>query len=268
MGDQRSRQRGSTGVVARDEQQARGMPHRVDVPRLGERGSSPESRDPEALTSVLWRSSSDIFDAIVDSPFLVELQNGTLSEDSFAYYLIQDGRYIKSYLRNLAGLASKAPEDWVFDMLVGHMHGSISAELALFTELSSMLDSTWLRSEHVETSPTGSAYMSWITSWCQQGSFLEGLVSVLPCYWIYARVGASLSASGSPHPAFARWIASYGEVDFDRVAAEALDCVDRLAPRHTESELQRCVDIYRQGSRYEWMFWDSAYSQETWPFRG
>lgn len=240
----------------------------VGAQRLGERGSSPESRDPEAFTSVLWRSGSDIFDAIVGSPFLVELQDGTLSDDSFAYYLIQDGRYIKSYLRNLAGLASKAPEDWVFEMLIGHMHGSIGAELTLFQELSSMLDSTWLGSEQVETSPTGAAYMSWITSWCQRGSFLEGLVSVLPCYWIYARIGALLTESGSPHPAFARWIASYGEVDFDRVTAEALDCVDRLALGCTESELRRCVDIYRQGSRYEWMFWDSAYAQEGWPFRG
>ncbi len=233
---------------------------------LGDRGSDPLARGTEDFTSVLWRSSTDVFDAIVHSPFITGLTEGTLSDDAFAYYLIQDGRYIRSYLRNLATLASRAPEDWIFEMLIGHMNGSIGAEMSLFKELESMLDSHWLPPDDVETSPTAAAYISWITAHCEKRPFLEGLISVLPCYWIYARIGALLEKEGSPHPAFARWIASYGEVDFDRVTAEVLDCVDLLAQSCSASELQRCEEIYRQGCQYEWMFWASAHAQEQWPF--
>ena len=46
---------------------------------------------------------------------------------------------------------------------------------------------------------------------------------MLPCYWIYARVGEELLGRGSPDPLYARWIAMYGGEEFQAVVDAVLD---------------------------------------------
>ena len=55
------------------------------------------------------------------------------------------------------------------------------------------------------------------------GSFAEAVAAVLPCYWIYARVGEELLARSSPDPLYARWIAMYGGEEFQAVVDAVLD---------------------------------------------
>ena len=51
---------------------------------------------------------------------------------------------------------------------------------------------------------------------------------MLPCYWIYARVGEELLAAGSPDPLYARWIAMYGGEAFQAVVDAVLAETDRV----------------------------------------
>ena len=46
---------------------------------------------------------------------------------------------------------------------------------------------------------------------------------MLPCYWIYARVGEELLVRGSPDPLYARWIAMYGGAEFQAVVDAVLE---------------------------------------------
>ncbi len=64
---------------------------------------------------------------------------------------------------------------------------------------------------------------------------------------------------------YQRWIDSYGSDDYQREVLLALELTDRvglsLAPE-AEAAARR---HFRTAARYEWMFWDAAYRQETWP---
>ncbi len=62
--------------------------------------------------------------------------------------------------------------------------------------------------------PTTRAYTSYVLATVYGGSFLDGLAAVLPCYWIYARVGEDLLARSSPDPLYRRWIEAYGNEAF------------------------------------------------------
>ena len=59
---------------------------------------------------------------------------------------------------------------------------------------------------------------------------------MLPCYWIYARVGAELLARSSPDPLYARWIAMYGGDEFQAVVDSVLALTDRVGAEVSAAE--------------------------------
>ena len=88
---------------------------------------------------------------------------------------------------------------------------------------------------------------------------------MLPCYWIYQRVGEALLARGSPDPRYRAWIDTYGGEEFARVVAEVLAVADEVAHDLGEAERRRARQHFVTTARYEWMFWDAAWRREEWP---
>jgi thiaminase/transcriptional activator TenA len=232
---------------------------------VNDAGSDPDLRPPGSLTAALWDSSIDIYEQILGHPFLRGIADGTLEEERFAFFLGQDGHYVRSFTQCLSLLAGRAPDDATTTMLVSHAVGAIGLEAALHVEL---IESMGMRAADVtgmEPSPTTEAYKNSLLASCHRGSFLEALVALLPCYWIYARVGTHLLQVGTPHPVYARWIDNYAGSDYDTAVVDVLECVDSLGMASGTAERNRCLARYRRGAQYEWMFWDAANRLEPWP---
>jgi thiaminase (transcriptional activator TenA) len=113
--------------------------------------------------------------------------------------------------------------------------------------------------------PTTIAYTSYLLSVCATGTFAEAVAAVLPCYWVYRDVGRELLARSSPDPLYAQWIASYGSPELDAVVESVLAVTDGLGDDLGPSERTRCHEHFAVTTRYEWMFWDAAHRQLTWP---
>src|SRR3974390_2704190 len=63
----------------------------------------------ESFSAQLWESISDIYGAILAHPFVTGLTDGTLPEEAFAFYVVQDALYLREYARALAAVGSRAP---------------------------------------------------------------------------------------------------------------------------------------------------------------
>lgn len=235
----------------------------TDEPRVT--SSEPALRPVNSLTAILWESASPVFDAIVAHPFLRGVADGTLEPARFACFLAQDSHYVRSYTQCLSLLAGRAAGEDTMHMLVSHAAGTIGQETTLHAELFDALGMDYQAALDRGASPTTLAYTNFLFANCARAGFLEGLVSLLPCYWIYARVGAHLSQVDSPHPVYARWIEAYHGGAYEQVVVQALEQVDALGELAGVTERQNCAELYQRGARYEWMFWDAAYRQETWP---
>lgn len=215
------------------------------------------------LTRHMWDGSADIYDQIVEHPFLAELADGTLSRQSFRHYLVQDSLYLRSYSHALTTLAAASPDPAVSAMFAEHADNAIAAEAMLHADLLAGLEPSPPVS--AEPSPTTLAYTSYLLATVRAGSFAQGVAAVLPCYWIYCAVGRVLAAGSSPDPVYARWIDTYGGADFGRITERVLDVVDDLEVHVGSFEADRMRHHYRVGARYEWMFWNAAYHREGWP---
>lgn len=74
---------------------------------------APTSAAREGFTGGLWHSIEDIYAEIVDHPFLRGLADGTLPEESFRFYVLQDALSVckKSPLSGKAPAISASPSE-------------------------------------------------------------------------------------------------------------------------------------------------------------
>ncbi|MDD7942207.1 thiaminase II [Actinomycetospora lutea] len=213
----------------------------------------------------LWAAGAGIYDRVRAHPFLTGLSDGTLPHPAFRHFVVQDAHYLRGYARALAVLAARAPTEADTVMFSQHAAGAIAAEQDMHAELADALGLSSADAADVPVAPTTTAYTSYLLATCHGGSFAEGLGAVLPCYWIYARVGEALLEGSSPDPLYARWIAMYGGEEFQAVVDAVLAVTDRVGPVLGDDERERVRAHYVTTCRYEWMFWDAAWRQEAWP---
>ena len=217
------------------------------------------------FTEQLWDSNTDIFDAILAHPFITGLTDGTLPEAAFAHFVVQDGLYLRDYARALAVVATRAPRPEAMQMFARHAADAVAAELELHSSLLPELGISAAEAEAAEPTPVNLAYTSYLLATTRGGSYAEGVGVVLPCYWIYWEVGKELVRRGSPDSRFQRWIDTYSADEFGDVVRDVIAEADRVGALLSAAERAVVARHYRATSRYEWMFWDSAYRQESWP---
>jgi thiaminase (transcriptional activator TenA) len=218
-----------------------------------------------ALTAELWSSITGIYDEILAHPFLAGLTDGSLERDRFRFYVIQDAHYLRDYARALAICSARAPAEGDILMFARHAAGAIEVERELHEGFFAEFGLSEADVAATPVAPTCRAYTSYLLAVCHGGSFTEALAAVLPCYWIYAEVGKALLDRGSPDPLYARWIDTYGGEEFGDIVAQVLALTDRVGAGVSNGERDRMREHFVTTSRYEWMFWDAGWRQETWP---
>ena len=219
----------------------------------------------ESFSARLWASNTDIYGAILAHPFITGLTDGTLSEDAFAFYVLQDALYLTDYARALAAVGSRAPTAGAMRMFASHAADAIAAELELHDALLDELGISREMAEQAEPAPTNLAYTSYLLATVRGGIYAEAVGVVLPCYWIYAQVGRELQRRGSPDPRYRRWIATYGADEYQGVAGDVIAELDRVSVGLSASESAAVHRHFRTTCRYEWMFWQMGYAMESWP---
>jgi len=213
----------------------------------------------------LWASGAASYAQILRHPFLAGLADGTLERDAFSYFVIQDSHYLRAYSRALSLVSAKSPDQDAVRMFALHASNAIDVERELHAGLLTELGITADQLAAAGAGPTTTAYTSYLTAVCATGSYAEAVAAVLPCYWIYRDVGRALLAQSSPDPLYAAWITTYGSAEFDAVVDSVLAAADALGEQVGPGERRRCHYHFAMTTRYEWMFWDAAYRQLSWP---
>ncbi len=217
------------------------------------------------FTDELWHSIAPVFSAILAHPFLKGLTDGTLPEDAFRFYVIQDALYLQDYARCLAIAAAKAPRaDWC-ELFAEHAKVALVVERSLHDSFFREWGLTADQVIATPYAPANLAYTSYLVRVAYERTFEELLGAVLPCYWIYWEVGKHLERSGSPNPLYQRWIDTYASEEYAQVVRAVLAVTDEAVADLPEARRAPVRQHFLTTSRYEWLFWDSAWRRETWP---
>lgn len=212
------------------------------------------------FTDDLWARIAPIRAAIEELPFVEALADGSLERGLFVGYLAQDAHYLGDYARALAAAAAQSHGADELAFWAGAARDAVLVERALH-------ESHLVGVEPAEASPTCVAYTGHLLSLTTAGHLPSLAAGLLPCFWIYADVGETLLARAGSlerHP-YADWIATYADPDFAASTAAARAIVDRLASAGSPEDRARMESAFVRASQYEWMFWDAAWREETWP---
>jgi thiaminase/transcriptional activator TenA len=224
-------------------------------------GAAPEKQ----FSDEVWEENRDIYRAILDHPFLTEMQDGSLSKEVFAFYLIQDAYYLRKFAQALEATAAKAPKESWKTLLQIHARQSIQAEMGLQQSILNDYGISKEKQKAMEPAPEAHAYMHFLLATAHSRPFEESLAALLPCYWIYLEVGKELKKKGSTDPHYQQWIDTYASESYGETVKEVLAIANEVASQASPETLGQMKEHYRMASRYEWMFWDSAYSRRSWP---
>ncbi|MBB3086202.1 TenA family protein [Geodermatophilus sabuli] len=214
-----------------------------------------------------WAATAGLRAAIDDLPFLAELGSGTLAPAAFRYYLEQDSLYLADYARALALLGARAPDSAAASFWATSAATTATVERQLHADLlgAELPPADRPAGEPVH-SPTCLAYVSYLVATAATAPYAVGAAAVLPCYWVYAEVGARLARTAAlvPGHPYRRWVAAYDTPEFQAAARGARALVDAAARATpgTEAAMQRAFVV---ATRYELEFWRSAHERETWP---
>jgi thiaminase/transcriptional activator TenA len=83
------------------------------------------------FSETLWQGITEIYRRILAHPFLTGLTDGTLPDDAFRFYAVQDALYLRDFGRGLALLAAKSPTDDAMIMFSDHAKNALVVERAL-----------------------------------------------------------------------------------------------------------------------------------------
>ena len=204
-------------------------------------------------TEALWAAGAPLAGAIEASGFVAALVDGSLPEGQFSFYLAQDAHYLQRYSRALATLAeiSEAPaarEFW-----------SDSSRHCVDTELE--LHRAWLAARpdaaEVAVSPVTSAYTDFLLARALGDPTAVGAAAALPCFWLYAQVGASLPEVPDEHP-YAGWLLTYRDPTFVEGVRGALGVVERELEGADPEVRAEAARAFLLACRHELEFFEQA----------
>src|ERR671933_408241 len=125
----------------------------------------------EGFTNRLWRSIKGIYDEILAHPFLRGLTDGTLTEERFRFYVLQDTLYLREYARALSLAGVRSLDESTLVMFNEHSAGAITVERSLHEGFLKDLGVTQDDADLTAPSPTTLAYTSFLLRTATLGDY-------------------------------------------------------------------------------------------------
>ncbi|QQQ29171.1 hydroxyethylthiazole kinase [Chryseobacterium indoltheticum] len=119
--------------------------------------------------------------------------------------------------------------------------------------------------EKGEIQPACHHYIHFLKSTAALDSVEIAMASVLPCFWIYKKVGDHIyNHLQSENNPYQRWIDTYGGEEFADAVEQAINLCDEVASEATAAVREKMTEAFITSSRMEYHFWEAAYDLKKW----
>ena len=207
----------------------------------------------------IWRASDRIYKKILGLEFISDLSDGTLDVDIFSRYIAQDEIYLRNYYRNMFALADMMDDEADKELFLSFAQSGMEGEKAMHD----LLIERYGMDMDVKASVVTVGYNDLIQNAINSGNKYCALAVMLPCMWIYNRVGLHiLQMSQLENNPYKEWILEYGNEEFSEGVNRVLDIIDAWANEVDQETADEMNRLYLMAALYEYAFWDYAYYGE------
>jgi thiaminase/transcriptional activator TenA len=218
-----------------------------------------------AFTDRLATDAEPILDAIHDHPMVAGLGDGSLETEPFRRWVRQDYVYLVDYARVFAHGAARAPDLARMRTFADLLHETLETEMDLHRAYAAEFGIDEAELAATDPSPTTRAYTDFLVRVAATETFGDLVAALLPCMWGFHDTATRLRAEGLPDDdRYAEWVETYAGEEFGDLTAWCKDLMDDVAADRPDRVRERYRDRFVTSLRYEYRFWDAAWTGETW----
>jgi thiaminase/transcriptional activator TenA len=197
----------------------------------------------------------------IQHDFVEGLGDGSLPQEAFLHYMVQDYVYLVHYARGWALGVVKAESPEEMRLCAATVDSLINREFSLHIQTCAAqgIDETSLfnAKEELETI----AYTRYVLDSGLQGDFLDLILALAPCAFGYGEIGLRLKDKVYPGHPYEKWINTYCGDDFQNVCVEVGRLVDlaiarRVGDNPTQSpRWNKMQERFTKAAELESEFW-------------
>ncbi len=217
------------------------------------------------FTDELRQHAAPIWEADLKHPFVRGIADGSLPTEKFKFYLIQDYLFLLDYSRVFAHGVVKAPDEATMALFSQLLNETLNTEMDLHRGYCEKFGISAAEMETAPMAPTTHAYTRHILHVAQIGTLADVIAGVLPCQWGYAEIGTTLAEQGgSPEPLYQEWIDMYASPEFLALGERLRNLLNEITSESSPTENERLQKHFLFSSRYEYLFWEMAWTEQAW----
>lgn len=187
-------------------------------------------------------------------PFVNGIADGSLPTEVFARWVVQDWRYLQTYVEVLDQVAATAPNSEAKERWTEMAMFTRSEELALHRTYAARFGLTQAHLDGAPDAPATAAYTGFLREQAHR-SYGHGVASLVPCGVGYVTLATELAAEPLPTELrYADWIRTYADPAF----AEAVTWMESELDSVLGDEAALAA-TYRAGAEHELAFWDQLW---------
>ena len=202
-----------------------------------------------SLAKTLWEENADLARAALEHRFVRGLADGSLPLETFQGYVAQDAFFLEAFVRAYALALAHSPDRGGIRDFAELLDGALE-EL----ELHGRYAERWgVELGDVVPGEATLAYTDFLLATATLRSVGEICAAMTPCMRLYAFLGQSLAATGGGEGnAYAEWIETYSDPDFEALATRLEDLLNRCV---VETPAVRAA--YRRAMNLELSFFET-----------
>lgn len=213
----------------------------------------------------LKAKATKVWEEGYNHPFVQELGKGTLDQEKFKFYLLQDYHYLLQYSKVFAIAAIKSDTEELMTNFTKIQYFTLANEMDLHREYMASFGITQDEIIAVKSSLYNRTYTANMLAIGQTGNLAEVLAAVFPCAWTYADYGKRLKeqyADTLENNPYKAWIETYANDEFSNAFKWFYDTLDNLVANMTDKQREKIEEIFISSVEFEYLFWDMAYKQQ------
>jgi thiaminase (transcriptional activator TenA) len=218
-----------------------------------------------SFTDILFDNAKQIWDNQLDHPFVKGIGDGSLDENKFKRWVLQDYVYLKEFSRIFAWAVAKSDSLESMSWYASVLNLTLNTEMGLHREYAKRFEISHEDLENTKMWPTNRAYTDFLVRIAADGDMADLVAALLPCAWGYVYIAQHLARQNPPSDRrYIDWIAQYASEEFAEAAEWLKNEMNRLAEYSSPLKKQRMIELFVLSSRYELKFWDMCWDGEEW----
>ena len=210
------------------------------------------------LSEKLYERAKPLWDKESENEFVAAMAEGTLEEEKYRAYMLQDYFYLIDYIDILEWMHGQAEDNEVAEFL---KNAADSTRYEKDTVHIPNMKKLGISDEEIKVAkkaPDSEEYLNYMMGKARE-SLVYGITALLQCSWSYAYIAKKVSdrygdkLKSSP---YSEWFSAYTSDEYQEANQRWIDILDRVVQDISSAEEEKLCMIFEKCAHYETRFWN------------